>query len=180
MFGSWPNVRLIPLPVDKLNSQTYSDYVTTVDFWLPFRNASFVLMFQTDSALFERVPSHFFEYDYVGAPWNVAYCDRRNRRLCTRVGNGGLSLRRVSAMIEVTRQLGGRKLQNPPDGWEDVHVSKKCPLEVARHFAVETLYSPAPVGVHNLWNYLPWEQTWEILGSRPFPGEIRYSISSDM
>ena len=56
MFGSWPNVRLIPLPVDKLNSQTYSDYVTTVDFWLPFRNASFVLMFQTDSALFERVP----------------------------------------------------------------------------------------------------------------------------
>ena len=87
-------------------------------------------------------------------------------------------------MLEVTRQVGGRKLQNYPDGWEDVyfsvHVSKKCPLEVARNFAVETRYSPAPVGVHTLWNYLPWEQTWEILGSRPFPGEIKYSIGNDM
>jgi hypothetical protein len=88
--------------------------------------------------------NEFIEYDYVGAPWS-------NRS----VGNGGLSLRRKSKMLEII-SIFGPKSQN-----EDVYFSlqrrvklNKPNFEKAKSFSVESVFFKTPFGVHNPWAYL--------------------------
>ena len=50
----------------------------------------------------------WLEYDWVGAPWSL---DSRYG------GNGGLSLRRVSSMIEVLRHQQRQNFSEPEDVW---------------------------------------------------------------
>lgn len=67
-------------------------------------SATHALVFQTDTCLCGEGPpvSDFFAYDYVGAPWGplaqAAFASAGTGLPAVPVGNGGLSLRRVSAM----------------------------------------------------------------------------------
>ncbi|KAK0737016.1 hypothetical protein B0T21DRAFT_347428 [Apiosordaria backusii] len=73
--------------------------------------AEWLLVFQTDSILCansKRNLNEFLEYDWVGAPWSL------NARYG---GNGGLSLRRVSAIIEVLRHQTRKDGSDPEDVW---------------------------------------------------------------
>ncbi|KAK0646008.1 hypothetical protein B0T16DRAFT_412408 [Cercophora newfieldiana] len=73
--------------------------------------AEWLLIFQTDSILCansRRTLNDYLEYDWVGAPWKVE----------SRFGgNGGLSLRRVSAIVEVLRNQVRRHGSEPEDIW---------------------------------------------------------------
>ncbi|KAI0528111.1 hypothetical protein F5B22DRAFT_641084 [Xylaria bambusicola] len=73
--------------------------------------AEWLLVFQSDSILCANSRQNlndFLEYDWVGAPWNP------NGRFG---GNGGLSLRRVSAIIEVLRNQVRVDGSEPEDVW---------------------------------------------------------------
>ncbi|KAI0166299.1 hypothetical protein GGR57DRAFT_510036 [Xylariaceae sp. FL1272] len=73
--------------------------------------AEWLLVFQTDSILCansRQSLNDFLEYDWVGAPWNP------NGRFG---GNGGLSLRRVSAIIEVLQNQLRADNSEPEDVW---------------------------------------------------------------
>ncbi|KAI1132990.1 hypothetical protein F5Y10DRAFT_291055 [Nemania abortiva] len=89
-----------------------SRFLTTL--WLyetVLRPAEWLLIFQTDSILCansRQNPNDFLDYDWVGAPWNPS--GRFG-------GNGGLSLRRVSAIIEVLRDQVRANDSEPEDVW---------------------------------------------------------------
>jgi hypothetical protein len=73
--------------------------------------AEWLLVFQTDSILCansRQSVNNWLEYDWVGAPWNP------QGRFG---GNGGLSLRRVSAIIDVLRNQVREEFGAPEDVW---------------------------------------------------------------
>jgi hypothetical protein len=91
-------------------------------------------------------------YDYVGAPWRPGLVGGGL------VGNGGLSLRKKSKMLEIINKI-------PYNGWnEDIYFSAitykvgfniSLPsFEEAKKFSVETVFSHDTFGVHNPWKYL--------------------------
>ncbi|KAI1180298.1 hypothetical protein F4777DRAFT_309301 [Nemania sp. FL0916] len=73
--------------------------------------AEWLLVFQTDSILCANSRQNlndFLDYDWVGAPWDP------NGRFG---GNGGLSLRRVSAILSILRQQSRADNSEPEDVW---------------------------------------------------------------
>jgi hypothetical protein len=135
----------------------------------------------------------FLEYDWLGAPW----AEERNRE----GGNGGLSLRRVSA---ITQLLHAQRWIRDRDMPEDVWFSDKlfhrpgarnAAHEVRMHFSGETLRSEGfkPLGYHSgdggtnhlprimgsmkhrqaLWDYCPeFKSSFSNLEAEYFIGDI--------
>ena len=108
------------------------------------------LVIQADSILCKgngHLLKDFMNYDYVGAPW-------RDRQ---RVGNGGLSLRRKSKMIQIADKCA--KLHNMEDGFFaygcDGAQPKVPEFDVAKRFAIESVYHPESFGVHKPRHHLP-------------------------
>lgn len=90
-------------------------------------SATHALIFQTDTCLCGSGPpiADFLAYDYVGAPWgplttiNASALSNQGSKLPPLplpVGNGGLSLRRISAMLAVTSQHAWDGF-TPEDSW---------------------------------------------------------------
>ena len=102
----------IPSNMTTGSQEEISQFLTTL--WLyevVLQPAEWLLVFQTDSILCANSKKNindYLEYDWVGAPW-----DTRGRF----GGNGGLSLRRVSAMIEVLRHQVRKENSEPEDVW---------------------------------------------------------------
>jgi hypothetical protein len=80
----------------------------------------------------------------------------------------GLSLRRKSKLIETIKKCVVEK-PRVEDMWyaycfrQLPHMGrsfsvKLAPQDVSQHFAVETLYSPTPLGVHKPWAWLPYDE----------------------
>ncbi|KAJ2905199.1 hypothetical protein MKZ38_006105 [Zalerion maritima] len=102
----------IPSNMTTGSQEEISRFLTTL--WLyevVLQPAEWLLLFQTDSVLCantDKSLNDFLEYDWVGAPWNP------NGRFG---GNGGLSLRRVSAIIEILRNQERIDGSEPEDVW---------------------------------------------------------------
>lgn len=80
---------------------SYSRLLLSAAFYRTFSRYRYILVYQLDSLVFSDALIRWCEagYDYVGAPWLT---DPANpERGFSRVGNGGLSLRRVSSALEV-------------------------------------------------------------------------------
>jgi hypothetical protein len=138
------------------NIQDYNSLLTSLEFWhfLPFDK---VLIFQHDSALLRNGIEDFLGWDYVGAPWKFQHHG----------GNGGLSWRSKSAMIECIMHLPWNpRLQN-----EDVYFSnllknmpqfKLAPREVCEKFSCESIYAEGTLGYHAIDKYLTKEECIKI------------------
>ena len=141
-------VKLVDLNVANLTYRSYSQLFTSKHIIYPHIDTETFLIFQTDSMIFSKnhhLINDFLEYDYVGAPWG-----------CGNVGNGGLSLRKKSKMLEIIDCY-------PYNGWdnEDIYFSfqniikcKKPEFEKAKTFSVETIFNENCFGVHNCWKYI--------------------------
>lgn len=89
------------------------------------RPAEWLLVFQTDSILCANsrlTLDDFLEYDWVGAPWRPSH---------RWGGNGGLSLRRVSAMLDVLRHQVRAEDSEPEDVWLAERVAHRPGARVA-------------------------------------------------
>jgi hypothetical protein len=163
------DVEVRQLGKDNLTRDDYNIMLYSEDFWLsmPFEN---ILIFQTDAVLIDGNLDEFLNYDYVGAPWNKNQHWRvdgpitvvNSRKGITHraptyhlTGNGGLSLRKRSAMIRGLRNVNFRRTN------EDYFFSVHCrqfinisPPEIAMRFAVETVFCPDTVGFHACWKHL--------------------------
>ncbi|KAF5008847.1 hypothetical protein FDECE_4871 [Fusarium decemcellulare] len=102
----------IPSNMSTAGQEMISRFLTTL--WLydtVLQPAEMLLVFQTDSIVCannKRTMDDFLGYDYVGAPWNT-----RARY----GGNGGLSIRRVSRIIDVLRNQQRTHNSEPEDVW---------------------------------------------------------------
>lgn len=120
---------------------SYNDWLLTPEFYARFSAYQYILIHQLDAFVFRDELSEWCArgYDYIGAPWMDARALSSGlalRRLLFKrwlyqklekkdrdgvsphpawyrfgVGNGGFSLRRVQAMIDVLRQLAGELAQ---------------------------------------------------------------------
>ncbi|UKZ77356.1 hypothetical protein TrVFT333_005076 [Trichoderma virens FT-333] len=102
----------IPENMSTGGQEEISQFLTTL--WLyevVLQPAEWLLVFQTDSMLCANSRlnlNDFLEYDWVGAPWNP---DGQWG------GNGGLSLRRVSRIIDILRNQRRANGSEPEDVW---------------------------------------------------------------
>jgi hypothetical protein len=147
-----------------LYSKTFYDYIPTETF----------LIFQTDSMILtenKNKINDFLKYDYVGAPMScndMVYKDcQQNSNII--VGNGGLSLRKKSKMLELLKYIDFAKSDNideiikfgkliPEDRFFSGNITTeyvdiyKPDVQEATNFAVQYHYNDAPFGIHKLWD----------------------------
>jgi hypothetical protein len=142
-------IMLVRIDMDNLTREEYNKlWINCVTLYERIPTEIF-LVFQTDSMIFKRnahLIKEFLEYDYVGAPWShpPIYSEW--------VGNGGLSLRRKSKMLEIIRNGTDKDLA------EDVFFSCNRAVSVykpnmmkARRFSMEQVYSDESFGCHQPW-----------------------------
>ena len=79
--------------------RAYSTLCTSLEFYERFVDYEYMLIYQTDAFVFSDKLIEWCDkgYDYVGAPGLYGFFDS----MCAWVGNGGLSLRKVSSCINV-------------------------------------------------------------------------------
>ena len=159
-------INIIKLDFDNLTQGEYSDLLTTTEFWDQLYGEK-ILIYQEDSLLFHNNILPFLKYDFIGAPFGKTTNDTPN---C--VGNGGLSLRTKSKMLDVINyiKLEDTKvnsttenymqmanLKNPP---EDVYFSKNmqeynlgdvADWDTAYNFSSEQIFNPKSFGGHKFW-----------------------------
>ena len=147
---------LISLNVSNLTITNYNLLLYSTYFYENIHTEIF-LVFQIDTLISEKFKNNinlFLVYDYVGAPWK----DNNS------VGNGGLSLRKKTKMLELLKQ-GGYKKNNEEVHWEDIFFSNtinntnnivlhKPSFELAKKFSVETIFNYDTFGLHKPWEYL--------------------------
>jgi len=150
------NVALTNIGIDNFTHTEHSRYMESVVFWRQVKGTK-ALIFQTDSLLLRSGIDDFLEYDYVGAPW-------RKPKENQWVGNGGLSLRTVSRMIEICENNAVTE-----DILEDIYFMKYmkgngvADIETAMKFSMEDVFSPNPLGVHNPIRHIGPEQLKKVL-----------------
>jgi hypothetical protein len=87
--------------------------------------AEWLLLFQTDSMLCansRQSLNSWLEYDWVGAPWSPS---------ARFGGNGGLSLRRVSAIMEILRSEDRLPYSEPEDVWLSLRLGHRPGAKLA-------------------------------------------------
>jgi hypothetical protein len=151
----------INLNVENLTIADYSNLFYTTSFYDNIPTEMF-LVFQTDSLICNKFKDNiykFMDYDYVGAPWlpmdwNINNCSGNN------VGNGGLSLRRKSKMLEILNNCNHHN-QNEDFLFTKLMCDckynidlKKPTEEEAMKFSIEHIYSPESFGIHKPWRYI--------------------------
>ena len=159
------------LGVDNLTVAQYSELFYNAALYDNIPTEMF-LVFQTDSMILAKNKDNiykFMNFDYVGAPWNdkIRGFSITNGTATTKniVGNGGLSLRRKSKMLEVlehkdkcldteNKQPYGKFIAEDQcfNGSYAQDVNLRVPtLENAKFFGVEELYSNQAFGTHKPW-----------------------------
>lgn len=126
--------------------EAYSRLCTTRAFYERFMAYTHILVYQLDGYAFrDDMLERWMRYDYVGAPWCYLCHTCSMSGKYDRVGNGGMSLRRVGVFHEL---LGGQYVRNHP---EDVNLTTAAhnPTRVgilrrpscveALRFSIETL-----------------------------------------
>jgi hypothetical protein len=125
----------------RLNAAEYSTLLTSRPFWELFREEK-ILVFQSDCILSGPNVSDFLGYDFIGAP-----AGRFDEQF---IVNGGLSLRTRNKMLQCITEVPYR---GEP---EDVYFTQALrqtggnmpDFATACRFAVESIYTEHPVGVH--------------------------------
>ena len=169
-------ITLVNLKVKNISVAEYSTMFFCPTFYDNIPTETF-LIFQTDSIILRENKDKiydFIKYDYVGAPWPKTM-DILGKM---EVGNGGLSLRKKSKMVELL-QYKYRGIANGQYGKyvaedqffcgyyvSNVNVYKPTYIK-AMQFSIEAVFSEEPFGVHKLWSGLTYEQLNHLYNKYP-------------
>lgn len=103
---------------EKFNSKyfdsirSYNKLMLSLEFYQRFSKYKYILIYQLDAYVFEDSLSIWLssEYDYIGAPWitkfkngRIEFKSKINEGYMRFIGNGGLSLRKVSSFIKILK-----------------------------------------------------------------------------
>ena len=159
-------IKLYNLNIGNLSICDYNKILFDKNFYNLF-STEYFLIFQTDTVICSKYRNYiynFLKYDYVGAPWDDPE-KVFNSKEANQIGNGGLSLRKKSKMLEI--------IQNIPDPGYEIHEDtyfsalnksnySKPSFEKAKEFSVETVFNTISFGMHNAWRYIK-EEEWNFL-----------------
>lgn len=123
----------------------YNMLMTRCDFYERFSEYEYILIHQLDAFVFFDKLKYFcdMDYDYIGAPWiDGSFYYKDINHMIWHVGNGGLSLRKVSGFLEILQANQGLLIKNQMP--EDLFFSvldddsfRVAPQETALEFAFE-------------------------------------------
>tara|TARA_Y100000992_G_scaffold168904_1_gene113465 strand:- start:142 stop:909 length:768 start_codon:yes stop_codon:yes gene_type:complete len=157
-FSNWKNILLINTNNNVKDRYEYSAMLKKPQFWENFKNWSHILIYQCDALLLRKIDEVYFNYDYIGAPWESIDNWKIKKPPKYNGGNGGFSLRRIEKMIECCEE--NRYIENISKDNEDVFFCR-CNLNfieeksvLHRNFSIETIYGNNPVGIHQLYRYI--------------------------
>jgi hypothetical protein len=141
IVDKWEGVELQNLWVNNLTPIQYNRMLMGSQFWKQLKTEN-ILLFQTDSTLVKFGIDQFISYIYIGAPW-IKF---REGKI---VGNGGLSFRKKSKMIEISETYVNDEIT-----MEDIYFCKYLKEEdlpdigIAKQFSVEDVEYDDPLGLH--------------------------------
>ena len=145
--------KLINLNIDNLTTHEYSNILKNKNLYQDITTETF-LIFQVDTLIItenKHLINDYLEYDYVGAPWQDET-----------IGNGGLSLRKKSKMLEIIDSIDSNEssYKNEDEYFcRQTNISLFTPsFDKAKQFSVETVFYESPFGVHNFYNHLSKEE----------------------
>ena len=166
LVAEWGDVRLHPIlnPEGLVASVLLNRVMRTEIFWSDLEGDN-LMLFDSGSLLRHRLPPEFDEFDFIGSPWHAEHVPP-----WCRVGSGGLSLRKKSAMLDVIDSCN-------TNYWlcdhEDIFYSAAMHLSPDRYFlpsparaaefSVEQVFHPNPVALHQAWKYQPAEKLKALL-----------------
>jgi hypothetical protein len=160
------DITIINTNIQNMTQNEYNNYLLTINFWEQFYGEK-LLIYQEDSIIFKHNIDDFLDYDFIGAPFPKYNNDTPNL-----VGNGGLSIRSKSKILEILKNyniddfiinsstinyMKTVKLTNPP---EDVYFSKSMQennigivsnWDVAMQFSSEAVFNPNSCAGHKFW-----------------------------
>lgn len=148
-------IHLERLELHKLDQASYSRLLKSEDFWQRVPEEH-ILVFQMDTVLFRPIPESSFRYDMIGAP-----CGRDTI-------NGGLSLRKKSAMIRCIR-TGVEEIHSHPDEAEDIFFTRRLRQDnqaavpdkkTCAMFSAESYAHPECIGGHGTDKYYLSSDQW--------------------
>jgi hypothetical protein len=160
------NIQVIKTNYDNLSPSEYSQFLSSAEFWNLLHGEK-ILIYQEDSIIFKNNINDFLSWDYIGAPWPDDNNDND-----ARVGNGGLSLRTKSVMMEIINRVDIKntkinsstfeyaKLTQSNVIPEDVYFSKNmedlkigllADKQSASNFSTEAILNTDSFGGHNFW-----------------------------
>lgn len=148
-------IKLGKINTDNINLHQYSSIMVNSQFIQQIPTEMF-LIFQTDSMIckpYKDLIYQYMDYDYVGAPWFEIPRDP----LKCQVGNGGLSLRRRSKMLEIA--ITQPYIYGYPEDMYFSEAAEKMRMNIpswtkAKEFSIETQYSPKSFGIHKAWIFM--------------------------
>ena len=162
------NIKIIKLNVYNFSQNKYNNLLLTKEFWNLF-NGEKILIYQSDSYIFKSNIDDFLGYDYVGSPFVNCY---KMVLAEEQVGNGGLSLRSKSKMLEVLNRVKlnlndyssfilayskKSKLEFIPEdiffsqNMQNYHIGNVAPYNISLKFGINTVYSNDCFGMHAMW-----------------------------
>ena len=167
-------IDIIKTNYDNLLPLDYNKFLSSLDFWNLLTGEK-ILIYQEDSLIFKNNISDFLKWDYIGAPWPITQNDNSNG-----VGNGGISLRTKSIMIEIINKIS---IENTKYNSCTLNYMKNCNLLVAPEdvyftkniedfgigliadrknaskFSTESIVNKDSFAGHNFWvNDVNWEE----------------------
>ncbi len=125
------------------SAASYNQMMLLEEFYSRFIQYEYILIFQLDAFVFSDSLEQFcnYGYDYIGAPWLKGWpCLRDLERGVWHVGNGGFSLRRVSAFLNILKDKQidtGKAHEDLFWASRDSEKFRVAPMDVALAFAFE-------------------------------------------
>ena len=182
-----PNIRVVCTDQLNMTHAMYNTMLSSAYFWNLLQGEK-ILIYQEDSFIFKHNINDFMQWDYVGAPFAQQSAVGPHN-----VGNGGLSLRTKSVMLQVIQQcpietettnsafvtayMKHATLKILP---EDIYFSqviqrerlgKVADVKSAALFSSETVYNAHSFGMHCMWySCKSWKLVMETHLIRPGPG----------
>jgi hypothetical protein len=153
--------------ISNLSAREYCKLFIDPSFLYHFIQTETFLVFQTD-CLINPNDKHlineflYLDYDYVGAPWVHSQ----------QVGNGGLSLRKKTKMLEIINNKiwDGEEFE---DYFFSFYPGIHKPLAShAKFFSVETLFTEHSFGLHKCWNYVDANELAYLKKKNPLLGKL--------
>lgn len=144
----WPSdkkIEILQVKAKWLQSiDSYNRMMMEAEFYHLFEAYEYILIYQLDALVFNEDLDVFCDmgYDYIGAPWLHGMLDTRHMECDVRyVGNGGLSLRKVSSFLKILDNCEvDYGLWTEDVFWSNCESNcfSVAPIDVALKFSFET------------------------------------------